>query len=433
MARKKRTGENDINRLLAVAQVPVNAVYKQSPVALDILRRLDEANKKQLEQSVALAAGRSASGKRSAPPLANRGGKSGDDFIKLVLEDGKIKEVLKRSRNPDDCAVIDWINFTVGIETFDGDSCAISDDTKVHDDEKSPPISPDDYAICISKRLFSIFGYGISHPLNYGLHFYDQSFALPDSWGVVSLGGQRDTVLISISGEGLAAAAEGFEVRLKAFLDIASRPRITRLDLAHDDFTGARYTVDKANQDHTDGLYNCGGRNPSCEHRGDWKNPSGKGRTFNVGNRKNGKFARIYEKGKQLGDPNSDWCRIEVEFKSIDRVIPFDALLHPGQYLSAAYPALSWLSERQERILTTKKQTEASVDKAFKWLRHQCGTYVHSLVQLFGVETFLAEVSRNDKLPKFMNLPHFGLAAAPLHLVRKSNLTANLYAASAAW
>lgn len=395
--------------------------------AADITRQLLEAEQRQRDARSAAAG--------QFPPPANRGGKSpdGSEYVKLVLEDGKVKQVLKRRGYGGNAAMVDWLNFTIGVETFEDDDCTISPDTVLHESEKLVPVTPDQLMICVSRRLKTILGFGISNILGYGQHFYQQSYTLGDGWGTVSIGGQNDTILVSISGSGLAAAKEGWELRLKTFLEQSARSRITRLDLAHDDYTGSTYSVDRADEDHTNGLFNCGGRNPRCEYRGDWKNPDGKGRSFYVGNRKNGKFCRVYEKGRELGSPSSEWVRIEVEFKSVDRVIPFDALIRPGEYLAAAYPAFGWITEHQERIETTQKETVAGVDRAINWLRHQAGAYVHHLVQLLGVDEFIAKVSRDDKEPAFMKLPHYGLAPASIHEVRYPTNPANLYAAASAW
>lgn len=401
----------------------------------DIAARLVEAEKRKAERQAAGGSPLAGGHRGCLPPPANRGGKypEGSDLVKLVLEDGKIKEVLKRRGYGGSSALVDWINFTVGVETFESDDCTISPDTILHESEKLVPVTPDEIMICISRRLQGIIGYGVSSMLGYGQHFYDQSYTLGDGWGTVSVGGQNQTVLVSLSGKGIAAAKDGWELRLKTFLEQSQRARITRLDLAHDDYIGAMYSVDKADEDHTNGLFNCGGRNPRCEYRGDWKNPDGKGRSFYVGNRKNGKFCRVYEKGRELGSPSSDWVRVEVEFKSVDRVIPFDALIRPGEYLAAAYPAFGWISEHQERILTTQKETQAGVSQAIKWMRHQCGAYVHHLVQLLGVDDFITKVSRDDKEPKFMKLPHHGLAPASIHQVRYQPPPVNLSAAVTAW
>ena len=41
------------------------------------------------------------------------------------------------------------------------------------------------------------------------------------------------------------------------------------------------------------------------------------------------KLLRAYEKGKQLGDKNSEWVRLEVELKAKHTHIPFDAVINP--------------------------------------------------------------------------------------------------------
>lgn len=396
--------------------------------AADITRQLREAQ----DRAAASAARRAVS-----PPPANRGGKSSGaqdgGFIKLVLDDGKVKEVPKRRGYGGDSAMIDWLNMTIGVETFDAEDCTISPDNCLHEDDKRAPLSPDDYAVAISRKLKAILGYGISHKLGYGQYFYDSSWALAEGWGTVSIGGQRDTVLVSISGTGLAAAREGWESRLQAFLSGALRSRITRVDLAHDDYEGSRYTVDKADRDHTGGLFNNGGRNPRCEYRGDWKNPDGKGRSFYVGNRKNGKYCRVYEKGRELGCSASPWVRVEVEIKSDNMVIPFDILTRPGEYLAASYPAFAWVNERQERIETTKRVVSANVQRALKTVRHQFGSYIHHLVEIFGKDEFLSKVMRSDKIPAFAKVPHHALAEKPIHEKRVFNPTPDQYAAVIAW
>lgn len=261
---------------------------------------------------------------------------------RFILVDGRPFEVPGRRGWGGDSAFIDWINFTAQEEAFFQGSTPVADDQVVMDH-----VSP----VCRE-----IFGFGVSHQRDNGANFYRDSYVLGDGYGIVCHGGQRGTVLISISGEGCAAAKEGWEERLRQWLEAHKAvARITRIDLAHDDYDGA-LTVDQLDQLFDQGGFNCGGRNPDVEHRGNWKHPNGKGRTLYVGNRRNGKFFRGYEKGKQLGDPASNWLRLEVEFKSVDREIPFDVLTRAGEYLAAAYPCLAFISEHQERIITTQKR-----------------------------------------------------------------------------
>lgn len=395
MAKKKSCGlELTPEKAAAFGVMTPDELAKVVRPSMEVLRRIDEAEQRRLA-SAARQAGR-------LPPPSNTGGKSddgSDDSVRLVLEGGEVKQIPKRRGWGGDAAFVDWLNFTIGEETI------------VNDDEIP---SPDHVMIAMSNRLINIFGFGITSKREKGANFYRESWVIGDNWGMVCHGGQRHTILVMLSGSGCAAALEGWEKRLVDFLQGADRARLTRVDFAHDDYEGSTYSVDRADADHTSGLFNCGGRHPDCEHRGNWKFPNGKGRTLNVGNRTNGKFCRVYEKGRQLGDSESPWVRIEVEFKSVDRVIPFDCLLRPGEYLAASYPAFSWISAHQERILTTQKTCVANVDRAVKWVRHQCGSTIREMVALFGVSEFLQKVIRPDGLPAWAKVPRFDLSPEPI-------------------
>ena len=407
----------------ALGRIDTSTIYSPSPVEVKPLRLPDAPQKQQYDWKHAGDTERSEGARACCPPSANRGEKGVGDqsTVKLVLEDGVIKEVPKRRGWGGDSACIDWINFSFDESTINEETgkqvlrtvCEDGEYKEIYQDNVIP-VTDMQVMLSMSRHLSNIFGFGISSKRAKGMHFYDTSFNVGDNWGVVCHGGQRGTILVSISGSGLAAAKQGWELRLKVFLEHAKRARISRVDLAHDDYTGSTYSVDRANQEHTDGLFHVHGRNPACEHRGDWKNPNGKGRTFNVGNRKNGKFCRVYEKGRQLGDVNSNWVRIEVEFKSIDRVIPFDVLMRPGEYLAASYPAFEWINTNQERIYTIQKTAEATITKVKAWLRHQCGSSIGALVELFGVDDVLKAVVRPGE-PKWIKLPHISVAPPSIH------------------
>lgn len=119
--------------------------------------------------------------------------------------------------------------------------------------------------------------------------------------------------------------------------------RLTRVDLAVDDFSGG-YSVDRAVQAYRAGMFSCRGRPPACSVAGDWLGTSGRGRTFYVGNASNGKVVRVYEKGRQLGEgAPREWVRHEVQFGNRDRELPLDMLLRPARYFSGAAPYLATL------------------------------------------------------------------------------------------
>jgi phage replication initiation protein len=351
-------------------------------------------------------------------PHTNRGGKSGTaseagaetgvevepEWIAahLVLEDGKVLEVPGRRTWGGSSAFVDWVSFTTVETDYYPNISVVSDDEVVK---------------LISEQVQRIFGFGITQERELGLNFYKSSYVLGEGYGQVGYGGQRSTVLVTISGDGCDAAKPGWQNRLYDFLNgcKSGRARITRVDVAHDDYTGATYSVDKADAAFDEGLFNCGGRNPNHEYRGNWKHPNGKGRTINVGTRKNGKFCRVYEKGRQLGDKDSEWVRIEVEFKSVDREIPNEILLHPGQYLAAAYPALNWISAVQERILTVQKKLGISYQTAVRNVKVQFGKMLWVMRQIEGnAEVVLQKVMR-EGFPSRLNLPMWQESGRSIH------------------
>ena len=124
------------------------------------------------------------------------------------------------------------------------------------------------------------------------------------------------------------------------------------------------------------------------------------GRTFEVGNRKNGKLIRIYEKGKQLGDPSSPWVRWEVEFHAKDRVIPYDVLLHPGEYVAGAYPCMSWVSGRALRIHTVKEQDRITYERSVQVASTAYGALFNVMLQREGSAERVVERLKRQAIPK---------------------------------
>lgn len=331
------------------------------------------------------------------PPLVTRG----ESLITLVSDNGVIKEVLQRQHSEDEVCFIDWVNVTCHEVSFRWGSQSVTDEQIVQD---------------VSARCESIFGFGITEKRDRGANFYRTSYTLGDKYGLVCYGGQRDTVLIMLNGEGCTAARHGWERRLFEFLQQATQGRITRLDLSHDDITGQHFTPESLETAYDEGLFNCGGRNPDIELRGNWKNPNGKGRTLYVGNRTNGKFFRGYEKGRQLGCESSPWMRLEVEFKSVDRVIPFDALLKPSDYFAAAYPLLSAFSDSSQRILTTQATVTHTYESMQAWLKHQAGSALNLMFQIEGdAKKVLDMVMREGKTPRGLQVPDWRFTKGFIH------------------
>ena len=191
--------------------------------------------------------------------------------------------------------------------------------------------------------------------------------------GYVAAGGNRGTVCVHLTGEGCAMLKREHWLALYALL-ISLEAKITRVDLAHDDFEGSE-SVDKAVAGYQSGVFNGAGRPPRCKAVGDWFTSGGdpEGRTFYVGSRKSGKLLRVYEKGRQLGDSESPWVRWELELHASGRSIPIDVILDPGRYLAGAYAGTSWISAVQSVIKTLSRSAKIAYASLVKSLARSYG------------------------------------------------------------
>jgi phage replication initiation protein len=327
----------------------------------------------------------------------------------------KIKKTLIRLRSENELCIIDWLNVTIHEDTWQK--------TAGHG-----LISTDDIIFETSKQLEKIFGFGITSKRDNGMNYYKESWVLGDDMGYVCLGGQRNTMLITLTGQGCTHAVSGWEKRLYAFLaNIAVRPSISRVDLAHDDFDGKYLSVDWADAQWDVRGFNTtgGGRKPYIEHLGNWRQPTGQGRTLNIGRRTAGKFFRCYEKGRQLGDQKSEWCRAELELKSSDRIVPLDILLCPSDYFAGAYPCFAQFAhiETPKRIELKSKVAQIITDAAIRVTKHQYGKYINIFRQLFGDKETLDLIVCNDKNAWPKRLKPLGATAhtggEPIHKTSK--------------
>lgn len=227
----------------------------------------------------------------------------------------------------------------------------------------------------VAAILQDVFGLAVGSERATGLNFYKRTWALSHGAGMVSIGGQQNTVLVQITGQGLAMARPGWQERLSNWAALMHRFVITRIDLAYDDAEGKSYSVDQAATDYDNGHFTWRGRPPSCEQKGNWRRLDWKGRSFYVGKRENGKMLRVYEKGRQLGDKDSEWVRIELELHNKDREIPFDAVFRPGAYLAGAYKAITWVSGGvpYSRISTVQKVIKMTYETLLEHLGHAYG------------------------------------------------------------
>jgi len=213
--------------------------------------------------------------------------------------------------------------------------------------------------------------------------FYRQSAYLTDREGEmvgrIGVAGNRDTVCISLTGAGCKWVKDWNRVRREVE---TLRAKISRVDVAHDDYEGERLDVHALRERAAAGDFCEGGAPP--RHRFLSDEGHGTGSTLYVGG-KGHKELCVYEKGKQLGLKTSRWVRAEVRLYGKHVEISADVLSNPGPYLRGAYSALAELiTGICTRMRTIKKQVECSATAAVEWLERQAGPLLFCLREAFG-------------------------------------------------
>lgn len=254
-------------------------------------------------------------------------------------------------------AIVDWLNFTF----------YLSLDTREF--------------IHLQNKLGAAFGFTCSKHLKQGFLGYEDSWELGDGYGRFATGGasQKGTSFININADG-CMATKNWPAVYELLKELNAR--ITRIDLAHDDYDGV-FDIEAALQMYASGEFTSAGRPPSLKSIND--HGSGAGKTVYIGNRENGKLLRVYEKGRQLGEPTSPWVRWELELHNRDREIPLDTLIRPGDYLAGGYPGLSWISERQDRVRTTREKMRLNFEQLVRHCSRSYGKLLWVMAEELGI------------------------------------------------
>jgi phage replication initiation protein len=174
--------------------------------------------------------------------------------------------------------------------------------------------------------------------------------------GVIDYGGdsQRDWVRVNIPGTGCSYVEDWSAAA--SLVDVLQQAELKRVDVALTTFAG-EVSHESVIAAHEANLFSSGGRQP--EYRTVENSNPRQGRTIYIGNRKGQKMLRAYEKGFELlkdtpaslrdtvthidGNPVDLMYRLEVEFKDVDKVIPWPALVERDTYFVGAYPYLASL------------------------------------------------------------------------------------------
>lgn len=320
---------------------------------------------------------------KKCPPLSNTGGVNNvvEFYDQVILgSDGKLRVVPLR-RGVSTSAFIDQLTFIVHEDTV-----------RLHSDFRGET----DFEVVnfMSHILLDIFGFGVFSKNNGGKNFYTDWYRLGNekiNYGFVAIGGkkQKGTICVQLTATGCNAALVGWENRLYEFLTTHGRgSRISRIDLTHD-FLEGEYNVDKAFEEWKQGQFTSSFTRPKCQTIGsDWHQFDGSGRTLAIGSRTSSRYLRIYEKGREQGDINSEWVRVELEMKPRDMTIPLDILLNPGEYLCGSYPALNELFKNRDtpkRPVVKERIKNYAFEHCLKYAKWQSSRVFNYLMDILGL------------------------------------------------
>ena len=243
-------------------------------------------------------------------------------------------------------------------------------------------------------------------PRQGGMYGYTRSAALKIDTvnaGIVAWGAANGGCLVSISGAGCA----GLDfTKLHSIVQRLPGFKITRVDLALDDYEGTQFNALKFRDMACDGLFSGRGRPPkytyiesghinildvktSKQVKRKYGMVADGGISFYIGARESGKVFRAYEKGRQMqSTEHPNWQRAEVEIRSKDRDIPLDVLLNPDSYFTGSYPALAGLVDQvqPERIRTYKNLFVVDRQRSIEAAATQAGRLINYLARWEGLK-----------------------------------------------
>ncbi|HHW4685727.1 MAG TPA: replication initiation factor domain-containing protein [Xylella sp.] len=229
-----------------------------------------------------------------------------------------------------------------------------------------------------------------------------------DLVGKMGCDGNNDSFCISLTGAACRYIRDWSKV--KRVLEPLGA-RITRCDVAYDDYDGVLGTVrfhEERTRQHlapSGGclLFSSGGTPPRTRFMDDHNN--GSGCTLYVGQRGHKQLC-IYEKGKQLGVVESPWVRYEVRLYAKHAHVPLDVLVEPMRYLRGSYDYIDQLMSRVDagggtRLPVVVKHVEATGEAMVRWLRRQVGPALGLLRQALGDSfvSFVEDRVTRDGLP----------------------------------
>lgn len=210
-----------------------------------------------------------------------------------------------------------------------------------------------------------------------------------------------------------------FDMGKLAELGKQAKARITRVDLAADDFTG-HFSVHRAKCIYAKGGFQSKGKTrgsmPKFTEIKSGRGAESHGKTFYVGDRKNGKMLRVYEKGLKDDPTRPQWVRWEVQFGNKDRELAWEMLSNPAAYFLGAYAPFEKLfagriQNASPKYIKTEYEAKSaqSMEKLIGHIRTQYGKTLrvaHEKAKAggFDIEQMFAMIERTG-VPRTLIMP----------------------------
>jgi phage replication initiation protein len=221
--------------------------------------------------------------------------------------------------------------------------------------------------------------------------------------GHFCISGDSSRVMIDLTGAGCRWVSDWAAV---ADVLASYGARLSHVDCAVDDYDGSVVNLAQLKAMAESGRFKNDGAGapPTASFHDDMG--SNRGCSLYVGQRGH-KQLNCYEKGKQLGDPDSDYVRVEVRLygKHLKgKTLPYDVLTRPMAYVTGAYDVLAELFAGTDtsRPKTVKAAVDATAEGAIEWFSESAGPLLNVVVAAFGDRAmeFLMERVARDQVPR---------------------------------
>ena len=101
--------------------------------------------------------------------------------------------------------------------------------------------------------------------------------------------------------------------------------------------------------------------------------------------------------------------RVELEIHGKNRIIPWESITRPGNYLAGSFKCLNFLSVVQEKIKTITKAVTISYARAVEHARRGVGKLINVMMKVEGGDAFqvISELKRDGYPERLKNYADF--------------------------